>query len=166
MSNVQSARPCPELAPYVRAYAQRLVAKSDRSCVESVPAQLEQIINFEFGVLPGIRHRERDISREILVGGGQTEFSGSLHLRPDVESFAVFFWPTGWSQLFKIPVREVTNCFEEGESFHGPLIRELWNRMGEQSTFERRVKVVENFLLKQLATALAHSKVTAAASFY
>lgn len=165
MSCVQSARPRAELAPFVRAYAQREVGPTDAPWTQFVPAQLEQILNLEFGVLPGIRHRDKDVSRHILVGGAQDGFSGTLGLRPGVVSFAVFFWPSGWSQLFKIPVRETTNNFDDATVFHGFAVRELWNRMGEEETFARRVEIVETFLLRRLPYAAPDSKTTRAAKY-
>jgi len=150
MPTLHSARPRVELAPFVRAYAQRTVGATEPCWSQSVPAQLEQILNLEFGVLPGIQHRNRDISREMLIGGAQVGFSGTLHLRPGVESFAAFFWPSGWSQLFDIPVIETTNNFDDAEVVHGRAIREIWNRMGEAATFERRVEILEAFLMSRL----------------
>lgn len=159
MPCLQSARPRTELAPFVRAYAQRSVAPADPSWIQSVPAQLEQMLNLEFGVLPAIRHRGRDVSQGILVGGGQTDFSGTLGLRPGVDSFAVFFWPCGWSQLFNIPVREMTDHFEDATALHGAVIREVWSRMGEEATFERRVAVVEAFLMRRLPQVKGADKI-------
>jgi len=164
MPFVQSARPRPELAPFVRAYAQRIVGPSDSSWTQSVPAQLEQLLNLEFGVLPVIRHRDRDISARILAGGAQADFSGTLGLYPGVESFAVFFWPCGWSQLFNIPVRELTNTFDDPTFLHAG-IREVWNRMGEESTFERRVKVLETYLMSQISRPSKDSKVNVAIQY-
>ena len=149
----------------MRAYAQRTVSPTDASWTQSVPAQLEQILNLEFGVLPGIRHRDRDASREILVGGAQRDFCGTLGLRPGVESFAVFFWPSGWSQLFNIPVRETTDNFDDAAALHGNAIREVWNRLGEETTFERRIAILENFLMNQLPRVKAASKINIAVQY-
>jgi hypothetical protein len=121
MPLVQSARPRPQLAPFVRAYAQRTVGSTESPWTEIVPAQLEQMINLELGVLPAIRHGDRDVSQRMLVGGAQTGYSGSLGLRAGVESFAIFFWPTGWSQLFNVPVREQQTASTMPFSFTGPL---------------------------------------------
>lgn len=148
MAFVQSAHPRPELAPFVRAYAQRTVGPTDPCRLQHVPAQLEQILNLEFGVLPEIHHRDRDISRDILIGGAQDSFSGTLSLRPRVESFAVFFWPFGWSRLFNIPLSETTNQYDDPLPLHGADIRKLWNRMGEETAFEKRVALIEAFLVK------------------
>lgn len=165
MPLVQSARPRPQLAPFVRAYAQRTVGSTESPWTEIVPAQLEQMINIELGVLPTIRHRDRDVSQRILVGGAQTGYSGSLGLRAGVESFAIFFWPAGWSQLFNVPIKETTNNFDDALLFHGRSIRELWNRMGEEDSFQRRVDLVEEFLMKQLPNAVRYNRVHAAASY-
>jgi AraC-like DNA-binding protein len=120
---------------------------------QHVPAQLEQILNLEFGVLPGIRRQDRDVSRAILVGGAQEGFSGTLFLRPGVQSFAVFFWPSGWSRLFNIPVTEITNKFDDPLPLHGTAIREIWNRMGEETAFDKRVEIIEEFLIGRLPSA-------------
>jgi len=165
MASVQSARPRPELLPFVRAYAQRTVGPTDAPWTEFVPAQLEQILNLEFGTLPGIWHHDRNVSNEILVGGSQASFSGKLDLLPGVESFAVFFWPSGWSQLFNIPVNQTTNNFDDAIPVHGPAIRELWNRMGEETSFARRVAIVEEFLLRRLASAVPDSKISRVAKY-
>ena len=165
MSSVQSSRPRHELAPFVRAYAQRTVSLIDRPWTESVPAQLEQVLNFEFGVLPGIRHRDRDVSNPILVGGAQDAFSGTLHLLPGVDSFAVFFWPCGWSQLFNIPLREITNQFYDATLVHGPTITTLWNRLGEAPAFARRVEIVEEFLMSRLCAATVDDRISRAAKY-
>jgi AraC-like DNA-binding protein len=162
MPRALSAHPRPELAPFVRAYAQRTVGPTEPSFTQHVPAQLEQILNLELGALPGIRHRGCDVSREILIGGAHDEFSGVLNIRPGVESFAVFFWPFGWSRLFNIPVRETTNQFDDPTPLHGVEIREVWNRMGQETTFEKRVEVIEQFLMKRLSSAGQISSVNVA----
>lgn len=165
MAFVQSAHPRPELTPFVRAYAQRTVSLTDPCRTQYVPAQLEQILNLEFGVLPGIRHRDRDITREILLGGAQDDFSGTLHLRPRVESFAAFFWPFGWSRLFNLPISEITNQFDDPLPLHGAEIRRLWHRMGEETVFEKRVAIIEAFLMKRLSAASGINKLHVAIDY-
>ena len=161
-----SSQPRPELRPYVRAYAQRVVEKDDPILVQSVPAELEQILDLEFGVMPGIRYRGLyDVSHVAWFGGAQSSFSGYLELRPGVESFAVFFQPAGWSLLFKVPVAEVTNRIMDATSIPGSTFRSLWNRMGEASTFEARVQIVEQFLLERVVHASIDNKMTSAANY-
>jgi hypothetical protein len=97
MQTVVSAQPHHELRPFVRAYAQRVCDPHAVPVLQFVPAQLEQVINFEFGTMPGIRHQNRMLTDVVLLGGAQSSFSGYLELRPHVESFAIFFQPAGFS---------------------------------------------------------------------
>ncbi|SRR5258708_6704447 len=164
MPTLQSIQPTRELQPYVRAYAQRMFAATDLIVVELVPAQLEQVINFELGNMPGVQHREYQISSTVWMGGAQTSFAGYMYLSPGVESFAIFFQPAGWSQLFSIPMREITNCIYDATSVMGSCMRTLWNRLGEQASFEERVAIVERFLLNRAACAIAQNRMEAAAT--
>ena len=147
MPTLQSSQPTPTLRPYVRAYAQRRVAAADPILIEPVPAQLEQVMNFELGILPGVRHRESEIANNVWIGGAQTSFPGHMHLWPGVESFAIFFQPMGWSQLFGVPMYEITNRIYDASSIIGSSMMALWNRLGEAPSFELRVAIVEEFLL-------------------
>jgi len=166
MRILMSSQPRPELRPYVRAYAQRVVEKDDPILVQSVPAMVEQILNLEFGVMPGIIHQGTQRLTDVaLIGGVHSSFSGYLELHPGVESFAVFFQPTGWSLLFKAPVSELTNRMFDVTAIGGPRLRSLWNRMGEASAFEARVQIVEEFLIDRIASASAHNKIMCAANY-
>jgi hypothetical protein len=77
--------------------------------------------------MPGVRHRQFQISTPALIGDAETPFPGYMDIYPGVESFTIFFQPAGWSQLFPTPMREITNCV----SVTGSPIRLLWNRFGE-----------------------------------
>lgn len=140
-----------ELRPFVRAYAQRIVDSTGPPLINCVPAQLEQVMNFELGVLPGIRHREHTVSDVVWIGGAQTAFAGLMELHPGVHSFAIFFQPAGWSTLFDVPVSEITNRIVDAAAFHGPELRVLWNQLGEASCFEARIRITEAFLLNRIS---------------
>ena len=148
MPRLESVRPQPALRPYVRAYAQRNFDATDSAIVEPVPAQLEQVLNFELGIQPGVDHRQCRIADKVWIGGAQISFPGYMRLSPGVESFAVFFEPHGWSSLFAIPVREITNHIYDATSILGVRIISLWNELKEAALFERRVVIVEEFLLR------------------
>jgi len=166
MRLLMSSQARPELRPYVRAYAQRVVEKDDPIVVQSVPSMLEQILNLEFGAMPGILHQGvHRLTDVALIGGVQSSFSGYLELHPGVESFAVFFQPAGWSLLFKAPVSELTNRMFDVTAITGPRMRALWNRMGETSSFDERVEIIEEYLLERVTRASTHNKMTSAANY-
>jgi AraC-like DNA-binding protein len=165
MQLLLSTHPRPELRPYVRAYAQRVVGTADPVLVESVPAQLEQVLNFEFGAIPGIFHRDGRLSHVAFIGGAQTFFPGYMELRPGVESFAIFFQPAGWSLLFKTPISEITNRIVDATAVVGSSMRALWNRLGEMTAFGSRVRVVEEFLLDRVSVVPTRNQIAATANY-
>jgi AraC-like DNA-binding protein len=165
MQLLMSTHPRPELRPYVRAYAQRVVGASDPVSVESVPAQLEQVLNFELGLMPGIFHRDGRLTDVAWIGGAQTFFPGYMKLHPGVESFAIFFQPAGWSLLFQKPISEITNRLADVNAIVGSSMRALWNRLGEATAFGSRVRIVEEFLLDRLCFVSAESKMAATANY-
>jgi AraC-like DNA-binding protein len=164
MQTVVSAQPHHELRPFVRAYAQRVCDPRAVPVLEFVPAQLEQVINFEFGTMPGIRHQNRMLTDAVLLGGAQSSFSGYLELRPGVESFAIFFQPAGFSTLFGVPLSTLSNQFDDATAIY-PVFRSLWNLLGDLRTFASRVSIVEQYLLSRAASAAASDGVTATAQY-
>jgi AraC-like DNA-binding protein len=164
MSQLKSTLPCFELRPYVRAFAQRKLDRHDQPLVEAVPAQLEQVLDFELGLLPVVRHRLYTVDTAIWIGGAQTSFPGYMDLRQGVESFAIFFQPMGWSQLFGIPACEITNRLFDASIVMGPCVRTLWNSIGEATCFEQCVALAEEFLRKRLPYRTAVSKIMTVAT--
>jgi AraC-like DNA-binding protein len=165
MQLLMSTHPRPELRPYVRAYAQRVVGMTDPVSIESVPAQLEQVLNFELGTIPGIFHREGWLADVAWIGGAQTSFPGYMELRPGVESFAIFFQPAGWSLLFKVPICAITNRIADATAVAGSSMRALWNRLGEATAFGSRVRIVEEFLFDRLSFVSTQDEIAATANY-
>src|SRR3984885_14319997 len=165
MQIVESAQPRRELRPFVRAYAQRVCAPDSPSLLEFVPAQLEQLMNFEFGIMPGIHHQDRILTDVVLAGGAHSSFSGQLELRAGVESFAIFFQPAGFSVLFGLPLSAVSNQFDDATAID-PGFRFLWNRLGEVKAFAARVGIVEQYLLRRVAAGTASGDGIAAIANY
>jgi AraC-like DNA-binding protein len=162
MPVLKSALPRFELRPYVRAYAQRNLYCGEPTVVEPVPAQLEQVLNFELGALPGICHRQYKCRSTVWIGGAQISFPGYMRLFAGVESFAVFFHPLGWSRLFGIPAAQITNRIHDANLVMGPPVGQLWHRLIETTSFERRVETIEQFLLARVPDALGENAVASA----
>jgi AraC-like DNA-binding protein len=165
MPSLRSSPPSPRLRPYVRAYAQRKFGPSDLSVVEPVPAQLEQVLNFELGILPGVLHRQHEVSSPVWIGGAQTSFPGYMDLRPGVESFAIFFEPAGWSQLFSTPMYVITNRLYDAAALMGPCVWDVWNQFVESSSFEDRVAIAEEFLLSRIRLGIHQHPIEKAAAY-
>jgi AraC-like DNA-binding protein len=166
MLTLQSARPSHALRPYVRAYAQRKTNITGAPRVEPVPARLEQTLEFEFGDPFNVCffNRETIISPSMTVVGWQNALRAEVHLIGAIESFAVFFQPAGFSQLFGVPMTMLRNQAFEATSILGDEIRSLWNQLGEAASFSRRIAIVERFLCSFLHRAAITDPIAASAN--
>jgi hypothetical protein len=106
-----TAPPSQALRPFVRAYAQRQTGATDLVVMESCPAQLERVLQFEFGNRFDVWHSsgKHHTCDDINVVCCHTMFAGQVELRAGIDSFAVFFQPTGFSRLFEVPAAHTTN---------------------------------------------------------
>jgi hypothetical protein len=77
----------------------------------------------------------------------------------------VFFQPAGWSRLFNVPIREITDRICDATTVQACEMREMWNRLGEESDFESRIRVADEFLIKRLALVSVESDTSAAANY-
>ncbi|WP_442886437.1 DUF6597 domain-containing transcriptional factor [Edaphobacter sp. HDX4] len=106
-----SASPRLELKPYVRAFAQRRLEKNSAELVEPVPTCLDQILNFEFGVRPvaELGDASRFTIHRLSVVGSSAYRPINMHLSGGAESFAIFFQPLAFLQLFRLPLSSLVN---------------------------------------------------------
>jgi AraC-like DNA-binding protein len=155
MIALQTAIPSAPLKGFVRVYAQRDVTsfESGAVCVsEPVPARLEQTLEFQLGAPFTVHLSGGDLTTpEQVVIGAQVE-SSQIDLRPGIISFGIFFMPTGLSQLFGMPVSEMSQ-----RNYDAALVlrmaRTMREHVGACTTFDQRVRVVEDVLLPLAARA-------------
>jgi AraC-like DNA-binding protein len=169
MHETYSASPRLELKPYVRAYAQRRIPAKHSGFVQPVPACLEQMFDFEFGVPPiaELGDSSRFTIGRFNVVGPSAYRQFNLHMSAGVESFAIFFQPLAFWQLFQLPVGSFVNRNYDADAVLGREADELWNRMAENSAFVRRVELVETYLLrKAMKTKRNSSTMNAAIHMY
>lgn len=164
---LQSISPHPALRPYVRAFAQRAVDLSGPEVVQPMPACLEQIIEFEFGVFPEVVLEDGTAltTYQIVAVGSASDRAGQIRLRGGLQSFAVFFRPLGLWQLFGLPIGELANKHFDCADVIGPPITRLWSQMAEVSSFRKRVDLVEKYLLKRAEHPAAISTMMCAANY-
>lgn len=167
MLTLRVRRPRPELRPYVRTFVQRNIGSTTATIMEPTTAQLEQILAFDFGTPVEFCWPNGRIQAVYAasIAGAQTHFSCQMHLRAGVESFGIFFQPTGLTLLFGIPIYELTNRQSDASAIIGTRIRTLWNRLGESSSFEDRVLIAEEFLMREAACARPLYMIVAAANY-
>ena len=91
----------------------------------------------------------RRTTPEVVIVGGYLQHSARRLVEAGVQSFAVFFRPTGLSRLLDIPVAEFTNINLGQATLLLARLRELRIRLAEcSSLFEHRVRMMEGILLQ------------------
>jgi len=158
MIALHTARPNPILQEFVRVYAQREVSPSESRAevlVETIPARLEQILEFQFGESFHVFHWEghSEFTPKVAVIGAQVQGCSRIELRPGIHSFGVFFRPAGFSRLIGLPVRELAHRNYDG-ALISRLLPKLWGQLAECVTFSQRVRVIEKALLSFATSAL------------
>jgi methylphosphotriester-DNA--protein-cysteine methyltransferase len=162
-----SVSPRLELKTYVRAFAQRRLEKDNAELVEPVPACLDQVLDFEFGVRPiaELGDASRFTINRLNMVGPSAYRPFNLHLCGGVESFAIFFRPLAFWQLFRLPLGSLVNQDFDGHAVLGAEANQLWNRLAETATFAERVKVAETYLLRKALNAERNTSIMNAALY-
>ena len=116
---------------------------------------VELIINLGSAhkVVSKVDYRQFDLYRESWVVGMQEEYIIIEALR-EFDLIGIRFWPGGAYPFLRFPVSELTNRVVESDLIFGPLAREMRERLLEAKGFYRRIRIVENFLLKRFDPAV------------
>jgi AraC-like DNA-binding protein len=139
------------LQTFVRAYAQREIGRNDSTEIERCPARLEQVLEFEFGeTISCVKAGECRASFPCAVIGASAQ-PCSIYLPGGTTSFAIYFYPTGFSRLFNIPVTELSHDFYDARDVAGHLLESLHDQLAEGRSFAERVLLTDEFLLRRAA---------------
>jgi AraC-like DNA-binding protein len=133
--------------------------------VQPIPAGLETVIEFEFGQHPVVEMGDgsRAETYPVIAIGPSAYRPADIRLVAGLGSFAIFFPPLAFWQLFGVPLRELSNRYYDCEDLVGPEIRDLWHAMGTATSFEKRVQLADGFLLQKAARAHGRTSIMEAA---
>jgi AraC-like DNA-binding protein len=159
--------PAPGLDPFVRFYVQRQVRIRDSALVHPVPARATPMIVFEFGDPTDVLdHGEQAPRRSprVVVVGPQTYPRVEMHLLGTLESFAIMFQPDGLHRLFSIPMHELADRDYEAHSVLGSYISRLREILGNSESFQERVDLINQSLLRHALQSRSSDGISAAAN--
>jgi AraC-like DNA-binding protein len=161
MHTCLSALPCPALRQYVRAFAQREITSATPDIIQPVTACVETTLELDFKNAPIIEYLDGSTDTGCLatVVGPSTHRRASVRLRGPVEAFGVFFRPVAIWQLFGIPPRLLVNSAYPAEVILGGEISRLAEQMAQRTSFESRVRLMEDFLLHRTMNVFNHTEV-------
>jgi AraC-like DNA-binding protein len=142
------------LRRFVRAYAAREYSSST-AAIEPSPPHVEPVLQFEFGTGLTVCFSGGKVltPTRVAVVGARLDLGIHLRLERGVNSFAVFLRPAGFTALFGVPMRELTNTSHDAECVLGVSVASIWEQLAEEKTFSGRVSLVEAYLLARVQDA-------------
>lgn len=167
MLHTQFRGPSPGLGAFVRFYTQREVRISGAAVVHPVPARTCPMLGFELCDSLTVRDEYTQIHRtspKTVLVGLQTHRRLEMHLMGNLQSFYIMFRPEGFHRLFSVRMDEITDGDYEAHSVLGSFIPQVRDRLGECTSFEERVSLVEKLLMQRALQAPGLDGVCAAAS--
>ena len=156
----------PELERYVRFYAHQQARLGNHSLVQPIPARATPLIEFQFGDPCEVHWCDRpqvERSPRVVIVGLQTYRRVRLQMTGAVESFAIFFQPTGLHSLFSLPMHELTNTDHDARAVLGHWVDELEQDLSESRSFEERVRIANRFFLRRCSIPPSPDGITATA---
>ncbi len=154
---IQVANPRWELTQFVRSYAERKMTCVGADFAQTAIASLENILSFNFREPEVIDYSngQSKVVSLIQVIGLQTQSIFRARFNGFVHAFGIFFRPPALCQLFKVPLKTLTNADGAGVDLLGRRIEDLWTMLAESKSFSDRVRVAEGYLLPLAARALS-----------
>jgi AraC-like DNA-binding protein len=148
---LSTSRPVTALRDYVRGFEQR-EAVIGGNVVFPIAARPHQFLEFYLQgkyLVESRDSRARDVVPRAVVVGPSTYRSVDLVLHGHLDVFTIQFQPSGFHQLFGVPMAELTDRALEARSVLGPSFCELESRLADAPSFSERVQIATNFLLDQ-----------------
>jgi AraC-like DNA-binding protein len=164
---IRLVRPLPALEPFVRYYGHRDARLGDTVVVHPVHARAASILEFEFGdaalFIPS-DSKPAFFSPRVALIGMQTHRRGELHIRGTVDGFAILFQPSALGLLFALPAQEFTNKDFDAEQVFGTIIARFQEQLADCRTFDERISVANQFLLRRALAAPPRDGISTAAT--
>ena len=154
------------LASYIRLYAHLQGSMGDASLMYPVPARATPLLEFQFGSTNEVHWCNRSLvepSRRVQVVGLQTHRRVQLRFTGRIDTFMIFFQPTGLHRMFSAPMDELTNTHQEARAVLGSAIDELADRLSEGRTFEDRVRIANAYFVRCSSKVPPPDRITSAA---
>jgi AraC-like DNA-binding protein len=166
--SIRLVRPLPVLEPFVRYYGHRDGRLGGNVVVHPVHARAAPILNFEFGDADAILYVPSEskpplFSPRVVLIGVKTQRRGELRICGTVDSFTILFQPAGLGVLLGLPAQEFTDQDFDAEQVFGPVIARFQEQLADCRTFEERISIANQFLLRHAQAVRTRDGVSAAA---
>jgi AraC-like DNA-binding protein len=155
---LSSAWPVVALRDYVRRFEQRDAEVGGPAVIYPIAARPDQFLEFYHQDPYMIHFREsgaRDLAPRAVVVGPSTYRRVELVLHGRLETFTIHFQPSGFYQLFGVPMPDLTDRAYEARSVLGRCVSGLEQRLANTSNFGERIRVATSFLIRRVMSRSA-----------
>ena len=167
MLQTKMAPPSEMLRPFVWAYGMTTGDVRSVPLVIPLPARPKQLLTFSFADTYGI-HRpgsdHSDASPRVTVVGPQTHARAGLSVCGRIDNFTIHFQPSGFNQVFGIPMTELTDAAYDAYAVIGPEVPTLEHQLGDSLGFAERIQLIEERLIRALGCHRTPDPVAVAAN--
>ncbi len=131
--------------------------------VVPLPARPKQLLTFSFAdrfrvLRPG--SSQSDSTPRVAAVGPQSSSRTGLSVLGRVDNFTIHFQPSGFNQLFGVPMTELTDGAHDARAVIGPEVSTLEHELGDVAGFAERIQLIEKRLIP---LARCHSRPDAVA---
>ena len=161
------ASPVAALCHHVRYFQQRVVHLARAAVVYPIAARPELIVEFYLQQRYLVRVCEsnaQDLAPRAVVVGPSTFRRAELVLQGHFDVFTIHFLASGFHRLFRVPMADLADRAYDAQSVIGPVVSEIEERLADASSFQERVRVATNFLLRHAGDRGSPDAVTATAN--
>ena len=151
MLNTRMAPPSFALRPFVWIYGHTEGIIPDEPMTVPLPARPKQVLMFFFRDRYDVYLHDTgrcETSPHSIVVGPQTFYRLDLSVAGTVDAFTIHFQPAGFHHLYGTPMFEVANQSYDADGVIGVEVSTLRQRLSSVSTFEERIHIAEEYLLR------------------
>lgn len=148
------APPLPALCPYVLRFEQREARLDDGVVIYPIAARPNQFLEFYLQQRYVVHSHNSDtleLAPSSVIVGPSTYRRVDLVLEGRFEVFTIHFQPSGFFQLFGLPMHTFTDRAYDARSVLGASIAELESRLTYARNFGSRVDAASAFLVRRIS---------------
>lgn len=144
------AKPSEFLSQYVKQYwsLENCIPKGKEHIQRIVPSGLFELI-FYLHDKPKTTDQQKTISDNIIITGQLKGFH-DLKVTGNLSLFAIYFLPHGLSMFLDLPLKELFNYSIPLKLILKDSVNKLEDELSSAVTFEKKIKIAENFLITQI----------------
>ncbi|MBC8182114.1 hypothetical protein H8E88_13445 [candidate division KSB1 bacterium] len=147
---INIASPSKLLKPYIKQYwsIENVVPNGEQYVQRIIPSGLSELLIY-LSPRPKITDNTKSLSENLILSGHQKEYYDIL-IEGNLLVFSVVFQPQGLMQFFNFPLTEIYNQNVPLKYLNKKLGQDLEQKMLEANSFQKRVQLIEVFLMDLL----------------